>query len=228
MYSTVCASTNYRKKVFADPRDNLFAQDIFLLPVFFVFHGFVGHYYFVPVKDAFLLLLLYMGCALVIIGICWLFYCNFNKAAFISFFIMSFFFFFGSIQDFSRNQFSGSFFSRYSFVLPLFFLFFVGMIIWLKKRKDSLKKFTFYLNLLLIVFLIIDFIWLCEKIIAVNKGSQAKPLSNLFLCDTCKKPDVFFIVLDEYSGSEGLRDLFNFDNNEFEQKFMCIAALNSI
>src|SRR5437762_7820037 len=128
---------------------------IFLLPVFFIFHGFVGHYYSVPVKDALLLLSLYMGSTLVIIGICWLFYCNFNKAAFISFFIMSFFFFFGSIQDFLRNQFSGIFFSRYSFVLPLFFLFFVGVIIWLKKREDSLKKFIFYLNILLIVFFII-------------------------------------------------------------------------
>jgi len=190
---------------------------IFLLPAFFVFHGFVGHYYFVPVKDALLLLSLYVGGTLVIMGICWLFYRNFNKAAVISFFIMSFFFFFGSIQDFLRNQFSGSFFSRYSFVLPLLFLFFAGVIIWVKKREDSLEKLTFYLNLLLIVFLIIDFSWLCEKIVAGRKGSQ--PFSNkLFLCDTCKKPDIFFIILDEYSGSEGLRDLFNFDNNEFENQ----------
>src|ERR1051325_411851 len=190
---------------------------IFLFSDFFIFHGFVGHYYFVPVKDALLLLSLYMGGTLVIMGICWLFYRNFNKAAVISFFIMSFFFFFGSVQDFLRNQFSGSFFSRYSFVLPLLFLFFVGVIIWVKKREDSLEKLTFYLNLLLIVFLIIDFSWLCEKIVAGRKGSQ--PFSNkLFLCDTCKKPDIFFIILDEYSGSEGLRDLFNFDNNKFENQ----------
>jgi len=192
---------------------------IFLLPVFFVFHGFVEHYNFVPVQDAFLLALLYTVCTLITIGICWLVYHDFNKATFLSFFIMSFFFFFGSIQDFLRSHFSGRFFSRYSFILSLFFLFFVGLTIWLKRKKDSLKKFTFYLNLLFIVFLIIDFIWLSEKIITGQKRSPFKPsIDNLFLCDTCKKPDVFFIILDEYSGRAGLRTLFNFDNDEFEKQ----------
>ena len=94
----------------------------------------------------------------------------------------------------------------------------MGLIIWLRKGKDSLKKFIFYLNLLLTIFLIIDFIGLCEKIITGKKTSPFKPFTgNLFLCDTCKKPDVFFIVLDEYSGSTGLRNLFSFDNNEFEK-----------
>src|SRR6185295_5182520 len=92
---------------------------ILLLPVFFVFHGFVEHYDFISLKDAFLLWSLYLGSMLILLAISWLFFRHFIKAAVISFCLMAFFFFFGSLQDLLRKHFTGSFFSRYSFILPL-------------------------------------------------------------------------------------------------------------
>jgi len=188
------------------------------LPVFFVLHGFVEHYNFVPVKDAFLLTLLYTGGTLIIAGMFWFFYRNFIKAAFISFCIMVFFFSFGSIQDILHNHFGGSFFSRYSFILPFIFLSFIVLIIWLKKRKTSLQKLTSYLNILLLLLLIIDFFWLGDKIVLKKGPGFNLAAENLALCDTCEKPDIFFIILDEYAGNTELKQLFNFDNSEFEHQ----------
>ncbi|MBI1781329.1 MAG: sulfatase-like hydrolase/transferase, partial [Sphingobacteriales bacterium] len=37
-------------------------------------------------------------------------------------------------------------------------------------------------------------------------------------CDTCAKPSVYFILLDEYFGSKGLKEYFNYDNSCFENK----------
>ena len=190
---------------------------IFILPVFFVFHGFVEHYNFIPLKDVFLLMLLYLGITLIVAGISWLFYHNLIKTAFISFYVMFFSFFFGSIQDFFRKYFENSFFSRYSFILSLAFLLFIALAIWLKKRKTSLQNFTLYLNILLLLLITIDFFWLGAKIIR-KESSLAPATAGMAVCDTCKKPDIFFIILDEYAGNTELKNLFGFDNSEFENQ----------
>jgi len=190
---------------------------IFLLPVFFVFHGFVKHYNFVTVKDALLLILLYSGATLIVMGISWLFYRSFIKAAFISFYIMAVFFFFGSIQDRQHDLFGSSFFSRYSFILPLIFWLFISLVIWLKKRKTSLPKFTFYLNSLLILLITIDFFWLSAKMMLKEKPFNPTT-ESMVLCDSCKKPDIFLIILDEYAGNTELKQFFRFDNNAFENQ----------
>jgi hypothetical protein len=96
-------------------------------------------------------------------------------------------------------------------------LFFIALAIWLKKRKTSLKKFTLYLNILLLLLITIDFFWLSAKII-LKKSSFARATAGMAVCDTCKKPDIFFIILDEYAGNTELKNLFGFDNSEFENQ----------
>jgi len=191
---------------------------IFLLPVFFVFHGFVEHYDFISQKGALVLLLLYTTGTLIVFGICWLFIRHVNYAAIISLFIMSFFFFFGSIQDFLRHSFTGTFFARYSFILPLFAILVIALLGWLKRRKPPLQRGIGYFNLLFLLFLFIDFVWLGVRIVQTKRIAPKSSMANLSNCDTCRKPNVFFIVLDEYSGNPALKALFNFDNSEFEKR----------
>src|SRR5436190_20769484 len=105
---------------------------LFLLPCFFVLHGYTENYDFIPVTDSLLLVLIYLTASLALAGVFWLLYRNFMKAAIVSYSFMAYHFFFGSIQDFSRYHFAGTFFSRYSFILPVSFLLFTLLIIWLK------------------------------------------------------------------------------------------------
>jgi hypothetical protein len=107
---------------------------LFLLPVFFVLHGYLENYGFVTMNDALLLALLYIACQLIIASISWLFYRNISASSFFAFTLMSYYFFFGSMQDFLRKYFAGSFVHRYSFILPVSFFFFMTMIILLKKK----------------------------------------------------------------------------------------------
>jgi hypothetical protein len=191
---------------------------IFLLPFFFVFHGFIEHFNFVRAFPAFLLMLLYTFGSLIITGIFWIFYRNFIKAALLSVYIMIFFFFFGNLQDFLRNHFGSSFVSRYSFILPIIFFLFILFVIWLKKRQASLQGFISYLNILLVLLTVIDLFWLGEKIILKKKLEFNFAAESMIPCDTCKKPDIFFIILDEYAGNTELKELFNFNNNAFERQ----------
>src|SRR5215203_6159863 len=190
-----------------------------LLPVFFVLHGFTGNYNSVPVKEALLLTLVYLGSSLVIAAIFWLFYRDFIKAALIAFLLMAYHFFFGSIQDGIMNYLPGSFLLRYRFILPVSFLFFLAGIIWVKKRRRPLINLVFYLNAAMLVTILVDVAWLSVKIAKLEKDQPLSLASQGFsLCDTCIKPDVFFIIADQYTGRVALKQVFNFDNTSFENE----------
>ena len=192
---------------------------LLLLPVFFVLHGYIENYNFVPVSDASLLALLYIGGAFIIAAISWLFFRDFIKASLIAFIMMAYNFFYGSTLDILKSHFPGVFVLRHSFIVPVSFLFFLVVIIGLKKRKKSLTGIIFYLNLLLLLLLVVDTGWLIIKIASSKKNSPyTLATAGFTLCDTCKKPDVFLIILDEYTGNKALKEVFNFDNSAFEEE----------
>src|SRR5262245_22271343 len=110
---------------------------LYLLPVFFVLHGSVENFNFVPLRDAALLTAVYLVFSTIFLLLFRLIYKDWIKAALVAFLLMAFHFFFGSIQDALRRLVPGSFLSRYVFLLPLFLVLFVLLIIYLKKRTKG-------------------------------------------------------------------------------------------
>ena len=49
-----------------------------------------------------------------------------------------------------------------------------------------------------------------------GKSPSGFPKQSFTICDSCKKPDVYFILLDQYTGNMALKEVFNFDNVAFE------------
>src|ERR1700737_4264916 len=128
---------------------------LLLLPVFFVFHGFVEHWPFVSLRGALFLTLIYTSFAFLIAAIFWIFFRSFYKASLLAFIIMAFFFFFGSIHDFLKKYFDGSLLTRYSFLLPAFLVLLIVFILVLRKRKLSPRP-GYFLNVLFLVFILVD------------------------------------------------------------------------
>src|SRR4029077_19858567 len=124
-----------------------------LFPVFFVFHGFTVNYDSVPVGEALWLILQYVGISVLIAGLLWLLYRDFIKASVATLLIMAFHFFFGNILDFLKDHFPQNIL-RYRYMIPFSIFIFLLLFIWLKKRKRSLLKFVFYLNILLTILII--------------------------------------------------------------------------
>lgn len=185
-----------------------------LLSIFFVLHGFTANFYLIPVKDSLLLLLAYLVGAIVFTFSFWLFFRNLAKASFFSFLIMGFNFFFGYIHDSLKSFFPDSFVIKYSVILSAFFLVFVILAIILKKRKSISDKLTVYLNLLLCIFIIIDFLGIIKKGLSYN-GEKNSVAANVSACKETSIPDVYLIVADEYAGSKDLTDICGFDNSPF-------------
>ncbi|MBC7873364.1 MAG: sulfatase-like hydrolase/transferase [Ferruginibacter sp.] len=187
---------------------------LYLLPPFFVLHGFTENYDFIPAKDAFVLTCIYTGASLLFSLLCWLLYRNFIKANLAAFFIMGFQFFFGSIHDSLKKIFPGSFITKYQFILPAAALLFIILLIVLKKRRSTLLKLTYYLNVLLLLLVLADTALLTSKVISKKKPSYSLP-AGFIACKNCPQPDVYFILADEYAGNTELKDLFRFDDSAF-------------
>jgi len=187
---------------------------LFLLPVFFVLHGFNEHYDFIPVRDALFLTLIYLFSSLLLLLIFWLWYRNFIKASLAAFSAMGIHLFFGSFHDLLKNIFPGSLLSKYSFILTLLFLLFFTFLFVLKKKKKNPEKTCLYLNLLFIVLIIAELGFLGSKIISGRAYTPQLPEGFIF-CNNCPRPDIYFILADEYAGNTELKDMFGFDNNDF-------------
>ncbi|MCX6320014.1 MAG: sulfatase-like hydrolase/transferase [Bacteroidetes bacterium] len=187
---------------------------LYLLPVFFVLHGCVEHYDHVPFKDAALLTGMYIGFSLLFAGLAWLVCRNFTRANLFALLIMAFHFFFGSIYDFAKKIAGDSFITKYSFILPFALLFFIAAFIWIKKRKSGFSTTRYYLNVLLLLLILADTVLLTNKMMK-RSGPVASLPSGFTACDTCNKPDIYFILADEYAGNTELKEQFGFDNQAF-------------
>lgn len=190
----------------------------FLLPVFFIFHTFTQISHYAVILEALQLLGIYLLTAVLLIVLFLPVFKNYYKACVISFLLLSFNFFFGSLHDFSKNNFGDTFFLRYSFILPCILLVFIALIIYLKKSKKTFRRAGFYLNCLLLVLLIIDFVMFIPTFLKPPIQYTADLSRQITPCYNCNKPDIYLIIADEYAGSTELKEIFSFDNSSFEDK----------
>lgn len=188
---------------------------LFLLPVFFVLHGFSENFDFVPVKDALQLTGIYLLASALLMLAFWLMFRDVRRAGFLAFLTMAFHFFFGSIHDTLKKWFPETFIVKYSFILPAVFIFFLVLIILLKKKKPPLSRTSYYLNILLLLIIAIDAVLLVTKAAGGRNEEIILLPEEMTPCDSCRRPDVYLIIPDEYAGNTELKDIFKFDNSEF-------------
>ena len=189
---------------------------LYLLPVFFVLHGYTDHYALVPVKDALVLNVKYLAISLLLSLLFWLLYKNFHKANLVAFCIMAYNFFFGSTHDMLKVGFNNTFIIKYSFIIPVSGIIFLLLIIYIKKSKNKFSNIAKYLNALFLLLILLDAGILIFKFTKKEiPGVIAFP-GTLIACDSCKKPDIYLIIADEYAGKKELENIFSYDNTDFE------------
>ncbi|AXY75702.1 hypothetical protein D3H65_17705 [Paraflavitalea soli] len=193
---------------------------LLLLPVFFVVHGMLENFGFIPFPDAAALCLIYLVAAILLAAIFYLFFRSVTKAALMTSLCMGIFFAFGTLQDFLHQHITNRSFTRYSILLPAILLLLIIAFWRIRKTKNALHRLTGFLNLLLIIYLLVDIGWIVVKTISPDKEkfsvyafeekNQYKP------CDTCSKPDIYFLLFDEYASSASLWERYQY-NNDLDQ-----------
>lgn len=194
---------------------NFFKDDwhFLLLIIFFITHGYAENVRLVPVVELVLLLLAMAvgGWILFWLGIK-IFKSRERAAIFLSFFLMVFLFF-GAFQDFFGDYKLTSAIAQLKIFFPACLALVLLVFILLKRSKSNFLKLRIFLNVLLVLYIAIDILTIGVKLVTPNKP---KPIAGITICDTCAKPSIYFILMDEYSGTDALRSYFKYDNTPFE------------
>jgi hypothetical protein len=176
-----------------------------LLLLFFLSHGYSEYTGLIPFAD--LLVFFLAGAAiglLLFFGFKKLFRSGI-KAGFITTFIFFCYLFFGSIKD--------ALHIRYSILLPLMLVTVVAAIFYLNRSRKTFSTLTLFINSLLLIYLLVDVGMIAFKK-PKNEALNTRPVYAA--CDTCAKPDIYLILLDEYTGTNELQNYFHYNNHPFE------------
>ncbi|HEU4904382.1 MAG TPA: sulfatase-like hydrolase/transferase [Flavisolibacter sp.] len=182
---------------------------LFLLPLFFVFHGYTQNLESITAGDVLQLLGEYGLATGLLLLVFTLVFRNQNKAALFTFALMFLHFFFGAFHDTLKKINPNFFLAKYSVLLPLLLAFFILLFILLKHSRASFQRIFLYLNTMLLLLLLLDSPALFKK-----EGKQIS--AELPACTTCDKPDVFLIIADEYADSISLAQAFGYNNGAFQ------------
>jgi len=193
----------------------------FLLPIFFVLHHYNQYYGLVSAAVA-IKTLLHIYIFFLLLSF-WLFFYirNLNKNLLLTTLIGAILLFFGAIKDFLQLTLDLQFISRYLVLLPLILIIAILLIRSVLKMKDQ-KKSNLFLNTLLIIFLLVEGIMLIDlnKSFFLSKNLLTKSFQTKTdsLPNSSIKPDVYYLVLDSYPGTQFLNNYMNYDNSSFNEE----------
>jgi hypothetical protein len=188
-----------------------------LLVIFFVIHNYKIYYGLVSLKTALSVFIILAAAFAVLYVIVFAITKDQQRASLILVWAGCIYLFFGNMHDLVSGMGGLKFFSRYVVFLPLLIIAGIVLIIF-SFRKLNIDRVSFYINTLLIVFILIDI---------ADLGIRSTGLSqkNLLSLNTQKtfplpqaetKPDVYYILLDSYPSGEFLLTKMGHDNSAFD------------
>ncbi|MBL7737697.1 MAG: sulfatase-like hydrolase/transferase [Chitinophagaceae bacterium] len=198
-----------------------FPYYICLVPLFFVLHACTVHWLYIEVPVLLLLAGKYMLAAALAFLFFYLLIKNRDKAACITFAILFIHFFFPEVHILIRKHSPWPFPGRYIFIIPLLVALVIFLFIRIRKSPRSYTGITRYLNILLLILVIADLSVLVFR--KINSSARNLSLANSDIaispCMDCPKPDIYFLVFDEYSSSASLKEDYGYDN-QFLDSFL--------
>lgn len=186
---------------------------LYLLPIFFVLHAFVYHYPLISSSDAFEVLITYIVAVTILALFFYFVFRNIIKTGIFVFSLFCFHLFFGTLLEGIKRSFLPNLFSKYSFLLPFLLVVLTAWFIYLFKAKQKFVTATVYLNLVLTASVFIETVQLFLK---PKQGATTQTIIQHGENDN--RPDIYFVIADEYAGKKQLADVFKFDNSPFENE----------
>ena len=186
---------------------------VLLVPVFFVLHGYNENFGFIGTGDIMLLLTLYSIGSLLVFALFYFLYRDRLKAGLITACFMCFYLFFGAYQDFLKIHWPSA--ARYRVLVPVGGIVLLMVVRYIKKTRNPLHGLSLFFNLLFCIYLLVDIAGLVVKGIhpPANKFSVYTGLGESSALNNTPKPDIYFLLFDEYASSLALREQYGFYND---------------
>ncbi|NJO24578.1 MAG: hypothetical protein HC867_00550 [Bacteroidia bacterium] len=140
---------------------------------------------------------------------------RFKAGVFTSLLLMALLFY-GVMEDFLAGHPSLSAMARFSRLLPLTLLVLAVLFFLIRKSKFSFHRVSVFLSALFFIYIIADAGSLLYHIVSGKKPNlHTGNETAVNRCDTCSKPDIYLVLLDEYWGAEGLKACYGYENSAF-------------
>ncbi|MGB5005377.1 MAG: sulfatase-like hydrolase/transferase [Ferruginibacter sp.] len=185
---------------------------LFLLVLFFCLNGSAENYGYLNVYEVTEVALIILVCMAVFYAITWLITKNYLFASLVTFFIALWYLFFGAMHDIIKSTSFLQFMQSYTVIIPVLIVINILVIRWIKRKKQLYPKLFLYLNILFLVFCITDGIVMVNKHIKFKQVKFTEPVP-FDQTKVTQKPNVYFLLFDEYAGYKSLEDSFGFKND---------------
>lgn len=153
---------------------------------------------------------------LIMYGVFYLIFRSVKKSALMTFAFLVIFYFTGDLKNWLNQKFPDSIWQSYSFLITVLLLILLVIFIMLRKMSYEINKAFFIINAALILFITAD---LAQMLLSGHKGKFqiVNETENKYPpCDTCLKPDIYYIVFDAYSSAQLLQSLYGYSNLHLE------------
>jgi Sulfatase len=190
---------------------------LFLLVLFFCLHGSVENYGYLFLGEVVEVGGIILLCMAGFFILTWLITKNYLFASLLSFFISLWYLFFGAVHDLIKSTSFLNFLASYTVLLPLLLAINLLFIWWLKRNKQLYAKLFLYLNVLLIIFCVTDgFLLMNAHNRYQHKKNELTYAVQFNQAKVTAKPNVYFLLFDEYAGNKSLQDSFGFKNDLYQ------------
>jgi len=134
---------------------------------------------------------------------------NRQKAGLISLPVLLLYFFFADIKDGLQQANPQAWWSSYKFILPACLVLCVGAAFWLAHKKRNRATIFGYANLLFLIYILVA---AGQRMLEEGRNALSLIPAKSWSCDTCKKPDIYYLLFDSYSSSPLLKEQFGYNN----------------
>jgi len=189
---------------------------LLLLPAFVVIHLEKEWHRLIEYEFVIDRIIILFAVPFIILGIWYLLLRSVSSASLMTLSCLLPFYFTGDLKNWLSEKFPQSFLQSYPFLLLVLVCMLLVLFFILRKRRTVPRKFYLFINIALLLFITIDvviifFPGLKNKYIVDEK----KKLSYLS-CDSCQKPDIYYIIFDAYASSKQLKDKYGYSNQEID------------
>jgi hypothetical protein len=131
------------------------------------------------------------------------------------------FFSYGRIYDLIQGAAIGTFIiGRHRYLMILWAVLFVLAVYFTIRTRKDLRNFTNILNIVAIVLVLFSLskiaIYKINTASVERETAESKQEEIYELADQAEYPDIYYIILDGYASSNTLKEVYGYDNSEFD------------
>ncbi len=196
---------------------------VVLLCVYYILYQVNEYFGLLPVTIISKYLFIYLTAGVLTFCIGWFLLRSTQRSSLYTTFGFSIFFFFGAYHDTVKSVTYLAPASSYKFNLTAIAIVLVAALILIKKtginKIVKINRFCFTVLAILVFWELSILLYntFSGRQLQNDLGDVHKTLSKNYLsCDTCRKPDIYFIVFDGFASLQSLRDEFDFDNRQLD------------